>query len=155
MYVFFRYAEILLNYAEALNEIGAVPLQEVYDAVNAVRRRGLSADASGLAALQSTDAKGNGYVPPTREDMRLRIRNERRVELCFEEHRFFDVRRWKLGGQSFNKPVTGVRITGEEAPFNYTYFTVQDRTFSDKMYRFPFAQTQLAKAPLLGQNTGW
>ncbi len=155
VYVFFRYAEILLNYAEALNETGAVPSQAVYDAVNAVRRRGIRADAPGLAALQSTDKNGNGYVPPTREDMRLRIRNERRIELCFEEHRFFDVRRWKLGEQYFNKPVRGVKITGDAEPYTYTYFTVQDRTFSDKMYRFPFAQTQLAKAPSLDQNTGW
>ncbi len=48
-----------------------------------------------------------------------------------------------------------MRITGEAEPFTYNYFTVQDRTFSDKMYRYPFAQTQLAKAPSLDQNTGW
>src|SRR5690606_30745866 len=154
-YVYFRYAEILLNYAEALNELGAVPVAEVYDAINSVRRRNLDPDAEGLAALQSNDPEGNGYVQPTREEMRLRIQNERRVELCFEEHRFFDVRRWKLGDKYFNKPVTGVRITGDSAPFTYSYFTVQNRTFVDKMYRFPFAQTQLAKAPNLEQNPDW
>jgi len=154
-YVFFRYAEILLNYAEALNETMAVPSAEVYEAINSVRRRDITSETEGLAALQSTDVDGNGYVPPTREDMRLRIQNERRVELCFEEHRFFDVRRWKLGDVYFNKPVTGVRITGDSEPFTYSYFTVQNRTFSDKMYRFPFAQTQLAKAPALEQNPDW
>jgi len=154
-YVFFRYAEILLNYAEALNETMASPSAEVYEALNQVRRRDITADTLGLAALQSTDIGGNGYVEPTQEAMRERIHNERRVELCFEEHRFFDVRRWKLGEEYFNKPVTGVKITGEEAPFTYSYYTAQNRTFSDKMYRFPFAQTQLAKAPALEQNPGW
>lgn len=154
-YVFFRYAEILLNYAEALNETMASPSPEVYDAINSVRRRGIAPEEEGLAILQSTDVNGNGYVEPTRDAMRLRIQNERRIELCFEEHRFFDVRRWKLGDQFFNKPVKGVKITGDEAPFSYSYFTVQNRTFSDKMYRFPFAQTQLAKAPALVQNPDW
>ncbi|MEJ7691511.1 RagB/SusD family nutrient uptake outer membrane protein [Daejeonella sp.] len=155
VYVYFRYAEILLNYAEALNETMASPSFEVYNAINDVRRRGTTPPTDGLAALQSTNINGNGYVPATRDAMRLRIHNERRVELCFEEHRFFDVRRWKLGDQFFNKPVRGVRITGTTAPFTYTYFTVQGRTFSDKMYRFPFAQSQLAKAPALVQNPGW
>lgn len=154
-YVFFRYAEILLNYAEALNESGETPAPEVYEAINQVRRRGIAPTANGLAALQSTDKAGNGYVLPTKEAMRLRIQNERRIELCFEEHRFFDVRRWKLGNEFFNKPVNGVRISGDAEPYTYTYFKVQDRTFSEKMYWFPFAQTQLAKAPALKQNNGW
>lgn len=155
VYVYFRYAEILLNYAEALNELNEVPPQEVYDAINNVRRRGIAAEADGLAILQSIDQNGNGYVAPNKAAMRKRIQNERRIELCFEEHRFFDVRRWKLGEEFLNKPVSGVKITGDTAPFTYTYFTVQDRTFSEKMYRFPFAQTQIAKAPNLEQNPGW
>lgn len=131
------------------------PSIEVYEAINKVRRRDIVSDTAGLAALQSTDIEGNGYVPPTREAMRQRIQNERRVELCFEEHRFFDVRRWKLGDEYFNKPVRGVRITGDVEPFTYSYYIAQNRTFSDKMYRFPIAQTQLAKAPALKQNPGW
>ena len=95
-----------------------------------------------------------GY-PEQYNTLELALEHERRVELSFEEHRFFDVRRWKLGEEYFNKPVTGVKITGEEAPFTYSYYTAQNRTFSDKMYRFPFAQTQLAKAPALEQNPGW
>lgn len=154
-YVFFRYAEILLNYAEALNEVMPSPSAEVYEAVNQVRRRDIVSDTLGLAALQSAVPGGNGYVEPTKEAMRKRIHNERRVELCFEEHRFFDVRRWKLGEEYFNGPVRGVKITGDAAPFTYTYYVAQNRTFSDKMYRFPFAQTQLAKAPALVQNPGW
>ncbi len=154
-YVYFRYAEILLNYAEALNETQASPSIEVYNAVNSVRRRDITAAAAGLAALQSTNINGNGYVPATRDAMRLRIQNERRIELSFEEHRFFDVRRWKQGELFLNKPVSGVKITGTAAPFTYTYFTVQNRTFSEKMYRFPFAQIQLAKAPALTQNPNW
>ena len=155
VYVYFRYAEILLNYAEALNEMGEVPSMEVFAAINSIRRRGISTENEGLAPLQSIDPNGHGYVAPNKIAMRQRIQNERRIELCFEEHRFFDVRRWKLGEEFFNKPVTGVKITGDSAPFHYNYFTVQERTFSEKMYRFPFAQTQIAKAPNLEQNPGW
>ena len=74
----FRYAEILLNAAEAVNE--AEGPDAAYKYVNEVRAR------SGMPA----------YGGMTKEKLRERIRNERRIELCFEDHRFFDIRRWKI-----------------------------------------------------------
>ncbi|GAA3949954.1 RagB/SusD family nutrient uptake outer membrane protein [Pedobacter ginsengiterrae] len=152
-WIFFRYAEILLNYAEALNEaqgVGAMP--QVLSSINLIRAR------SGVAmpALQTTNPAGNGYVAPTQVELRKRIRNERRVELCFEEHRFFDVRRWKEGESTFNKAVSGMRIiqTGTNT-FTYTPFVVENRVFTAKNYLYPIAQNELNRAPALGQNAGY
>lgn len=135
-WVHFRYAEILLNHAEALNE-AVGPTSDVYTSVNLVRMRG------GLPALP------NGL---SQEQMRQRIRNERRVELAFEEHRFFDVRRWKLGETLFNGPVRGMRITRSGTTLTYTPFFVETRVFTSKNYFYPIAQTELNRAPALQQN---
>jgi len=152
-WIFFRYAEVLLNYAEALNEAqGPAQLTEILRVVNLVRAR------SGVAmpALQTTNPAGNGYVAPTQVELRKRIRNERRVELCFEEHRFYDVRRWKEGETTFNGPVTGMRIAQTSATtFTYTRFTVENRLFTAKNYLYPISQNELNRAPKLGQNAGY
>lgn len=138
-WVIFRYAEVLLNYAEALNEAQG-PVAEVYTYINQVRSRvGMPPLPAGL----SKDA------------MRVRIHKERQVELCFEDHRFFDVRRWKRGEQIFNRPVTGMRIIKNGTTFTYTRFTVENRIFSAKMYRFPIPQSELNKLTKLVQNPGW
>jgi len=92
---YFRYAEILLNYAEAKNEESG-PDISVHNAVNAIRRR------AGMPDLE-TDL--------TQSQMRDHIRNERRIELVFEEHRYFDVRRWKIAMDVENKPARGILIT--------------------------------------------
>jgi len=152
-WIFFRYAEILLNYAEALNEAqGAAAQTEVLRVLNLIRNR----TGVQMPALQTTNAAGNGYVAPTQIELRKRIRNERRVELCFEEHRFYDVRRWKEGEVTFNKPVTGMRIvqTGPAA-FTYTPFTVENRVFTARNYLYPISQNEFNKAPNLGQNPGY
>lgn len=152
-WIFFRYAEVLLNYAEALNEAqGVGAMSQVLAAVNQIRAR------SGVAmpALQTTNPTGNGYVAPTQAELRKRIRNERRVELCFEEQRFYDVRRWKEGEATFNKPVTGMRIVQvNPTTFTYTPFTVENRVFTPRNYLYPIAQNELNKAPALGQNPGY
>jgi len=152
-WIFFRYAEVLLNYAEALNEAqGIAAMPQILAAVNLVRAR----TGVAMPALQTTNPAGNGYVAPTQVELRKRIRNERRVELCFEEHRFYDVRRWKEGEATFNKPVTGMRITMiTPTTFTYTPFTVENRKFTAKNYLYPISQNELNKAPSLGQNPGY
>lgn len=138
-WVHFRYAEVLLNYAEALNEVMG-PVTDVYTNVNLVRTR------AGMPVLP---------VGLSKDQMRLRIQNERRVELCFEEHRFFDVRRWKKGEDFFNKPVSGMRITKIGTAFTYEVFQVENRIFTEKNYRFPFPQSELNRTTKLQQNPGW
>lgn len=152
-WIFFRYAEVLLNYAEALNEAqGAAQVTEILRVINLIRARAGVA----MPALQTANPAGNGYVAPTQIELRKRIRNERRVELCFEEHRFFDVRRWKEGEATFNKQVTGMRITPVTATtFTYTRFTVDNRVFSARNYLYPISQNELNRSPKLGQNAGY
>ena len=139
-WVLFRYGEVLLNYAEALNEAQG-PVADVYTHLNAIRTRaGMPALSAGL----------------TKDQMRERIQRERQVELCFEDHRFFDVRRWLKGETLFNRSVTGMRITKTGTTFTYDRFTVENRIFNQKMYLFPIPQTELNRAPLnLKQNPGW
>jgi len=152
-WVVMRYAEILLNYAEALNEAqGIAAMTEVLRQVNLVRAR----TGVAMPALQTTNPTGNGYVAPTKEAIRERIQNERRVELCFEGHRFYDVRRWKLGETFLNKPVTGMRITIDGAGVTtYARFEVERRSFQEKNYLYPFSQNTINRQPALIQNTGY
>lgn len=155
-WVIYRYAEILLNYAEAKNEASASPDESVYNAVNEVRNRaGMPDLPTGLTQAQ----------------MRKRIRNERRVELSFEDHRFFDVRRWKLydGVTTANeqaKPyyeqllnIYGTEVTIADGKPVYTYKTnanLEGRVFNTpKNYLFPIPYNETQKAPNLGQNPGW
>lgn len=137
-WVLFRYAEILLIYAEALNEFGG-PNAEVYNAINAVRNR------AGMPALAGL----------TQSQMRDRIKNERRVELCFEEQRFFDVRRWKDGESNFNGAVRGMKITKVGTALTYSPFVIENRTFTSKNYWYPFQQSEINKANKLIQNPGY
>jgi len=139
-WVVFRYAEVLLNNAESINEAQG-PVAEAYASINQIRARvGMPALPTGL----------------TKDQMRERIQRERQVELCFEDHRFYDVRRWKRGPELFNRAVTGMRITRTGTTFTYTRFPVETRIFNEKMYRFPIPQTELNRAPKnLKQNVGW
>lgn len=146
-WILIRFAEIYLNYAEARNEVYG-PDAEVYGALKQLRRR---------AGFRPSDVQ-----PGLSQDaMRTLIQNERRLELAFEEHRFFDVRRWKLFDDASQREnmlnIRGVKITKDGAG-NLTYDTnnmVQQRIFSDKMYLYPIAESELMKSNALEQNPGW
>lgn len=139
-----RLGEIYLNYAEALNEVSS-PVAEVYEHVNAIRER------SGLPGLPE------GL---TQEQMRDKIKHERRIELAFETHRFFDVRRWKDAVVSENKTIHSLNIlAGQNKQDNnfYKRVIVEDRIFeSPKHYFFPILQSEIEKnTKNLIQNLGW
>lgn len=136
---FLRLAEMYLNYAEALNE-AAGPTAEVYNAVKAVRQR------AGMPELPAGLSK---------DEMRDRIRNERAVELAFEEHRFWDVRRWKIAESTVGVPIKGMRITGTAPNWIYIPFDVEPRVFEAKMYLYPIPQEEINKNLGLTQNPGW
>ncbi|MGX5816698.1 RagB/SusD family nutrient uptake outer membrane protein [Chitinophaga lutea] len=137
-----RLAEIYLNYAEALNEYQG-PVQEVHDALNAIRRR------AGI----TTNLPAN----LTKEQMRERIHRERAVELAFEKHRWWDARRWLKGPEILGSPVHGVRVTRNGAgTLVFTYIQVETRAFQEKMYRYPIPQSEIDKYPtILEQNKDW
>lgn len=144
-WIYFRYAEILLNYAEPENE-AAGPDQSVYQAINAVRSRA-SVNMPLLAGLSQSD-------------MRTAIRQERRIELAFEEHRFYDVRRWMIASQTENVPAYGTTITVDAAnPSGYSYgskIALASRTFKNQEYWLPIPLSEIqASGGQLKQNTGY
>lgn len=133
-----RFAEVLLNYAEAANEYEG-PTTLVYQRVELVRQR------AGL----------NPYTLPTglsQEQMRDVIRNERRIELAFEEQRFWDVRRWKIADQTDNILTMGMEVDRNGNNVTYKPFAVRQRNFRNAMYLWPFPQAEVAKSPELIQN---
>lgn len=140
----FRYAEILLNFAEAQNEATG-PNQAIYDAMNKLRKR------AGI----TTDLPTN----MNKDEMRKLIHNERYIELCFEHHRYWDLRRWKLAETVLNnRQYTGVVITKENnGTFTYDYqpVEVQPLQFEPKMYFMPIPMSELSKNRKLKQNPGW
>ena len=135
----FRLAEIYLNYAEALNECDPTnPDIALY--LNKVRNRASLPNVSALS----------------QEQMRTVIQHERRVELAFEEHRSWDVRRWKIASSTLGAPLMGVQI--ERKPLGgYTYMPVkvEQRVFQPKMYWYPIPQSEVLKLKQWKQNNGW
>jgi hypothetical protein len=147
-WVMFRYAEVLLNYAEAMNEAYGPDNDNGY---------GLSA-RSAITMIRTRQGVG---MPPvvasTQEEMRQKIKHERRIELAFEDHRYWDLRRWKEGG-ILKQPLKGIRATPvANDKFTYTEFIVENRVFeAPKMYFYPIPQDEINKSEgILTQNPDW
>lgn len=141
-WIFMRYEETLLNYAEALNEVLAAPDANVYKAVNDVRTRA-SVNMPPLPAGLS------------KSQMRERIRRERRIELAFEGHRFWDIRRWRIGTQVMTA-ARGMRAekTGENK-YTYTPFVIEARIYQPAFDLFPIPQFERNRNAALTQNAGY
>lgn len=142
-WIYMRYAEILLDYAEAQNE-AVGPDGTVYNAINSIRARAsvnMPPLPSGLSQAQ----------------MRIAIRNERRVELAFEEQRFYDVRRWKIADSTENVPAYGISINKSGNTFTYNKIVALDgRKFEDKEYWLPIPRAEIqASNNQLEQNPGY
>nr|WP_199156276.1 RagB/SusD family nutrient uptake outer membrane protein [Pedobacter sp. ASV2] len=136
----FRYAEILLNYAEAQNE-AVGPDGQVYAAINAIRIRvNMPALPAGL----------------TQNEMRLRIRHERRVEMAFEEQRFWDIRRWKIAENVLNGTLHGIQATLTGTTTTYKIVDAAPVKFeASKMYLFPIPFKESAANNKMVQNPNW
>lgn len=147
-YILFRYAEILLNYAEAMNEwLGP-------DAVDAADGCPVSARD---ALNEVRDAATMGKVTVDGQTaFRERVRNERRVELALEGHRFFDVRRWKIAGNDEVRNIYGVKITksGDDS-FSYEKVLLHTMYWANKMYLYPYPQNEIYMNDKLNQNPEW
>ncbi len=146
-YVYYRYAEVLLNYAEAQNE-AVGPDQSVYDAINAVRQR----PGTDLPALSSGMSQ---------DEMRAAIKHERRIELVFEGHRLYDLWRWKDAMTEMNKDLHGMKITNTNPEDNsgvWVYEKVSlnhPHVFTQNMYFCPIQQSAMDQNPKLIQNWGY
>lgn len=143
-----RYAEILLNYAEASNEMGNTSV--AYDQLKLIRKRaGILPGADDLY----------GLTPGmTKDQMRAALMNERMVELAYEDHRYWDVRRWKTAPTVMNFIMKAMKIT--RVGSNNTYEVVpvnvnSNHVFRDPFYLFPIMQSELGKNPNLIQNPGY
>jgi len=141
-WVILRLAEIFLNYAEALNE-SEPGHPDVLKYINLIRNR------AGI------EEYGNGIeLPAGQAAMREAIRKERRVELAFENNRFFDVRRWKIAPKTDNGAVIGLSINAKLPSF-YSQTTLENRVFQLRNYLFPIPQFEINNDKQLVQNPGW
>jgi hypothetical protein len=150
-WVAYRYAEVLLNYAEAMNEVygpdgvGANPIltMTARQALNMIRNR----TGVGMPAVTVSGA-----------DFTKAIKHERRIELAFEDHRYWDLLRWKTAETILNQPIKGVKVTkNPDGTFNYTVKDVATRMFTaPRMYLLPFprAEVVLSKGTIT-QNPGY
>ncbi|MCW9707977.1 RagB/SusD family nutrient uptake outer membrane protein [Fodinibius salsisoli] len=139
----FRLGEMYLNHAEALNEAQG-PVSEVCEALNEVR---------GRETVELPPLNCGAY---TKEKMRERIHKERRIELAFEEHRWFDVMRWKKG-EEFAGDMYGYDVTlNEDSSITYEKQVIQTRRYdTPEFYRYPIPQSEMNINPELEQNPGW
>lgn len=148
-----RLSELYLNYAEALNE-STGPSTEVYESLNMIRQR------AGVPTVQDAWSNASNAITVnkhlTQEGLREIIQQERSIELAFEAHRYYDIRRWKLADQYFTTPIKGWSVN-EDAEANYYQIRdVGQRSFnSPRDYLQPISFTELSRNPNLVQNPGW
>lgn len=146
-WTWYRLAEFYLNYAEALNEFNATPPQEAYDAVNTIRTR-----------------SGQPNLPTglSQDEFRQRVRKERAVELAFDDHRWWDILRWKVAENYVNGPMYGLQIKypvrskpiTDPTAFTYTRYVYETRVFQRRFYLTNFYVSEVNKGYLV-QNPGW
>jgi hypothetical protein len=139
-WIYIRYAEILLNYAEALNEVNFTANRTtINNLLDQIRHRG------GITGNMSSRTDLN-----TQEKMRNFIHKERTVELAFEEHRWWDVRRWNVAKEALSRDIIGVEVANNG---KYTRKVAQQRVFEDRMYLYPIPEGEYWKTGF--QNPGW
>ncbi len=158
-----RYTEMFLAYAEAANDAWGPKGDQAgagftaYDVIKAIRgRAGLGKDYMGMPLPE-----GDAYLEDCATDqakMTNLIRNERRIELCFENKRFWDLRRWQM---PLTESVKGMKVEKvdpdkEDSPLKYTVIEVEDRVF-DSSYQWygPIPKGEVLKWSNLKQNKGW
>lgn len=139
-YIFFRYAEILLNYAEAQMELGNDEVARNH--LNMVRSRN---------GVNMPDVTASG------PELRAKVQQERRVELAFEGHRYFDVRRWKIAADTENRNLQRMEIIkNDDGSKTYTVKTLLERSFQDSNYLVTIPLSEINKSQgAIEQNPGY
>lgn len=149
-YIYYRYTDVLLEWAEATNEYSG-PSQAIYNILESIRARaGITPNTDGLYGLTAGMDQAQ---------MRTAIQLERRLELSFEEKRYWDIRRWKIADQAYNSgPLQGLDIQQNTTTGALTYNTISVETtsFTDpRMYLYPIPYSEVVKNPQMVQNPGW
>lgn len=138
-WTFCRLAEIYLNYAEAMYKLGNEEVCREY--INKIRKR---------PSVNMPDVTESGPA------LLARLQNERRIELAFEEHRYFDVRRWRIAPQVLSEDSERMTIIKDASgKKTYKVETFQPRNFNDRNYLMPIPQAEIEKNPNLAQNPGY
>ena len=148
-----RYTELFLDYAEAANEAWGPTGKGSHnysakDVIKALRQR---------AGVGGEEDPYLEQCAANKDKMRELIRNERRLELCFENHRFYDLRRWKVELNKLNETAQGMQID-KDADGNLKFSilpSVEARKYSDYMYYGPIPFSEMQKYDALEQNKGW
>ena len=153
LHALIRRAEVYLNCAEALNEAvgpkGTLPEytnRVAYNIINNIRKQ---------AGIATPGAYLDEIAPLGKEEFRKVIQNERRIELAFENHRYFDMRRWLL---PLDEPIKGMECikNGDTKEYNTNIIVEQRDCFNDeKFYYSPLPYDELVKNPLMKDNKGW
>ena len=140
-WILFRYAEVLLNYAEAMIHVNgncdykdATYTMSAREALNAVRKR------AGIPEVAAC----------SQDEFLTRVKHERCVEMAFEGQRFWDLRRWKNLDETKN--IYAVRITHHDGVLSYEKTLLSERSVSNKLYFYPIANVELFKNKKLVQN---
>lgn len=141
-YNFFRYAEVLLSYAEAKIEAGQID-QDVINAIDKVRVRG------GIPTLMDTY-----HRTLSQDEMRTVVRRERRVELAFENKRYWDLIRWRAAITLLNQPAYGVEITEDNGKLTLTRTVAHTSEFLGRNYLFPIYQGWIDANPQIKAQNG-
>jgi len=148
-YALFRMTEVLLNYAEAANEAwGATGDPNGYG----FTAKSKIGDLRARAGITAPDPYLQGISSDA--DLRELIHNERRIELCFEGFRFWDIRRWENGAVNITKPATGVQIINNTGVLTYSYPEVEPRIYQPFMIYGPIPYNETLKYNII-QNAGW
>jgi hypothetical protein len=149
--IYMRVAQLYLDFAEAANEAygpnGAVPGTSLtaVEAINIVRAR---VGAVPILSKHTT----------SKEVFRERIWNERTVELCFENHRWFDIRRWHIAKDVIKNLMKPVITRVGDNKYTYRYERLPDplqKVFEEKHYWYPILQSEMDKVSVFKQNPGW
>jgi hypothetical protein len=150
-WVVFRYAEILLNYAEAINEAYGPDYKDAELTLSAKEALKL------IRNRASTLLPANYLTVSDPNVFKEIIKNERRIELAFEDHRYWDLLRWKDAEQVLNRPLRGVRVAGTYSSPQYTEINVADRIFDPaRHYALPFLRSEITNSGgILIQNEGY
>ena len=154
-WIVFRYAETLLNYAEAMNE--------AYGPDNDPKGYGKTAREAVNEVRNRSGARMPAVEVPIGDiaAMRKAIKHERRIELAFEDHRYWDLKRWDDAKDVLNEPIRGVKVTrkveNEHPIFSYNEYEVSKRVFvAPKMNLYPIPQSEIVKSGnVLVQNPNW
>ncbi|MCC8132525.1 MAG: RagB/SusD family nutrient uptake outer membrane protein [Tannerellaceae bacterium] len=162
-YSYIRLGEMYLIAAEACIELNQ--LEEAATYLDALRSRIGRPDTKSTLAVRSQSF--------TQSDMREFLRQERRVELAYEESRYYDIRRWMTAPESGNKPLLGIAVVGrlkpgktatlpyvrDENTWDYTYTVldlsyIEKRRWDNKMYFAPIKREEIRRNPAMIQNPG-